>query len=399
MQAKTTFYKDENGQWRWRIKKGRHIIGASTEGYHNRKEARGNYFDQGITMFQSVIRIIAPEMSDPKLRELFINSKIKTFIILFVIGIVFLGCKMIPVIPSSEIEAKTQLIYTNMIAIDTLKQNLWQDPQGITHSGGLYPSGLNVPPQAHGSRILKATNKLNDNIGMVTIGASNCMYESYEFSNLVDSFTRVKFVNAAIGGKSLEKILQNNYWVQVHNKVLEAGLIDNDVQVVILESASFDEMIDTASFVDYTNFVADLLTDVCNKILIEFPKCQLIYLPGIVSTQYALLPEYAKFSEPWSYYTCWANKFLIQRQIEGDIQSICSGSGKVSPVLAWMNPNWSDGIMENSFGFSWDINDVFPSYPGSIENGVHPSITGAQKVANYWYNFFINDPYALNWFY
>jgi hypothetical protein len=310
------------------------------------------------------------------------------------------SCKALPQIPTTEtITYSFKSTPDTMTAIDLLASNVWTDPEGFEHIGGLYPGGLNVPPLAHQQKIQKANNKLHGTIGMLSIGASNCMYESNEFSNMVDSFTRVKFVNAAIGGKSLEKILLNNYWVQVHNKVLEAGLGDNDVQIVILESASFDEMIDTASFIDYTNFVADLLSDVCNKILVEFPKCQLIYLPGIVSTQYAILPEYEKFSEPWSYYTCWANKFLIQRQIEGDIQLICSGSGKVSPVLAWMNPNWSEGILENSFGFSWDINDVFPSYPGSIENGVHPSITGAEKVANYWYWFFKEDQYAMNWFY
>lgn len=41
----TKFYKDEAGNWRWQIKKGRNIIDASTEGYINRKDCRENYYN------------------------------------------------------------------------------------------------------------------------------------------------------------------------------------------------------------------------------------------------------------------------------------------------------------------------------------------------------------------
>ncbi len=37
------FYKDKNKQWRWRRKALNHrIVGASTEGYHNRKDCLAN---------------------------------------------------------------------------------------------------------------------------------------------------------------------------------------------------------------------------------------------------------------------------------------------------------------------------------------------------------------------
>ena len=45
IEAKTTFYKDKSGDWRWQITKGSKIIGASTEGYKNRIECRENYFE------------------------------------------------------------------------------------------------------------------------------------------------------------------------------------------------------------------------------------------------------------------------------------------------------------------------------------------------------------------
>lgn len=57
VEAKTRFYK-KNGEWRWQIKKGRHIIGASTEGYKNRIECRENYFEVSIETSRTVSEIL-----------------------------------------------------------------------------------------------------------------------------------------------------------------------------------------------------------------------------------------------------------------------------------------------------------------------------------------------------
>ncbi len=40
---KSKLYKDANGEWRWETKSRGRIIGASTEGYKNRKGALANY--------------------------------------------------------------------------------------------------------------------------------------------------------------------------------------------------------------------------------------------------------------------------------------------------------------------------------------------------------------------
>lgn len=48
--AKVTFKKDANGDWRWQIKKGRNITAASTEGYKNRIDCRGNFIQTYLDM-------------------------------------------------------------------------------------------------------------------------------------------------------------------------------------------------------------------------------------------------------------------------------------------------------------------------------------------------------------
>lgn len=58
VQAKTKFYKDKNGDWRWQIKKGRHVIGASSEGYKNRLDCRENYFEIYIATGSVINKVI-----------------------------------------------------------------------------------------------------------------------------------------------------------------------------------------------------------------------------------------------------------------------------------------------------------------------------------------------------
>ena len=111
----------------------------------------------------------------------------KLIVILATVGFLFIvasGCKVIPSAP--EVQTETLLfksIPDTMTAIDVLTTNTWTDPEGFNHIGGLYPDGLNVPPLNHAQKIQKANNKLGGTIGFLSLGASNCMYESQEFAN------------------------------------------------------------------------------------------------------------------------------------------------------------------------------------------------------------------------
>lgn len=306
-------------------------------------------------------------------------------IILLIFLLLFNDCNIIDI----NIETKK----STMTSIDILQTATWVDPQGISHQGGLYPSGSNIPTGIQATRLQKATNKLTGQISVVCFGASNCMYEGMEFQSLHPT----NFVNCAYSGKNLDKMLQDNYWTQTHTTISGSGISESSIQIAILESNIFSELINTGTFTEYTNYLVNKLISVCQRILIEYPSVKIIYFGGTTSTQY-VLPSFTKFNEPWSYYLSWAIKFLIEKQINGDPLLEINGPNKKSPLLSWMIPQWSNGTEPNNFGFSWGINDVSPAYPGAVENGIHPSIVGAQKVANQWLNFFQTDYYTSQWF-
>lgn len=312
---------------------------------------------------------------------------------LFPILILISGCITPPELP---VQPQNLKVLPYMTAIDVLGPDMWTDPEGLTHQGGLYPDGYNFPPVAHQNKIEKATAKLNGPVGLMTIGASNCMYESMEFSAFINA-DNVQFVNAAMGGKTLEKMLETAYWNYVHNKVTEAGLTTSDIQVIIFESNSFSNAIAGMTFVEWRDYVTGLMVQISQRVLQEFPQVVLMYMPGTTYSDY-YLTGYSKFAEPWSYYLSWSIKELIQKQITGDPSLKASGPGKTAPVLAWMYPHWSDGVIENSYGFNWLFEDVNPVYPGAIDNGVHPSIEGAQKVAAYWNLFFTTNENTATWY-
>lgn len=280
-----------------------------------------------------------------------------------------------------------------MIPIDILQTSTWIDPQGISHQGGLYPSGSNIPTGIQATRLQKATNKLSGSIGIVCFGASNCMYEGIEFKNIHPN----NFINCAYSGKNLDKMLQDSYWTQTHTTISGSGISESSIQIAILESNLFSELINTDTFVNYTNYLVDQLILVCQRILIEYPNIKIIYFGSTTSTKY-VLPNFSKFNEPWSYYLSWAIKFLIKKQINGDPSLEINGPNKKSPLLTWMKPQWTDGTDPNSVGLIWNSTDVFPVYPGAVENGIHPSVIGAQKIANQWLNFFQTDYYTSQWF-
>lgn len=59
--ARTKFYLDKAGKWRWQIKTGAFITAASTEGYNLETECRENYFKTCINMSNYINTVIVPD--------------------------------------------------------------------------------------------------------------------------------------------------------------------------------------------------------------------------------------------------------------------------------------------------------------------------------------------------
>lgn len=65
--AKPIFYKDENSEWRWKIKKGGNITAASTEGYIKKSDCRGNFIQTFIDMGKYIDTVMSMQLEKLKL--------------------------------------------------------------------------------------------------------------------------------------------------------------------------------------------------------------------------------------------------------------------------------------------------------------------------------------------
>jgi hypothetical protein len=79
--AVTKFYKDQAGEWRWQIKKGRNIIDASTEGYINCIDCKESYFNSALEKVRLFTRVFIGDEANNAIKEMegwkaqFITSK------------------------------------------------------------------------------------------------------------------------------------------------------------------------------------------------------------------------------------------------------------------------------------------------------------------------------------
>ncbi len=97
--------------------------------------------------------------------------------------------------------------------------------------------------------------------------------------------------------------------------------------------------------------------------------------------------------EPVSYQTGFADKWLIEDQINGDPNlNYNPNLGAVkAPWLSWGAYFWADGLTVRNDGLFYECSD-FQS------DGVHPATGARNKVANQLLDFFKTDTVAKRWF-
>jgi lysophospholipase L1-like esterase len=117
----------------------------------------------------------------------------------------------------------------------------------------------------------------------------------------------------------------------------------------------------------------------------KFPNLRIAYLGSRTYGGYAsggLNPE------PYAYESAFPARWLIQRQVQGDAEL---ASGK-APMLLWGPYLWAEGPKGRKIdALVWERSDF-------VGNGVHPSDTGRQKVAELLLGFLTTDPLAKSWF-
>lgn len=157
------------------------------------------------------------------------------------------------------------IVYTNaqpncnalssgFIPINDLGQGSFTNDWKEVWTGGLYPNGYNAIPYTHKLNGLQKSfeiqcvdkngnpDPINGKIVWLSIGMSNCTQETQQFLPQANSFIgknpKLILVDGAQGGQTAQVISSpwnsgyNNFWTTVGNRLSNAGVNENQVQVI-----------------------------------------------------------------------------------------------------------------------------------------------------------------------
>ncbi|MFN0137328.1 MAG: hypothetical protein ACKVS9_14590 [Phycisphaerae bacterium] len=287
-------------------------------------------------------------------------------------------------------------------------------------AGGLYPGGLNVPPQAHFQAARTAAQNIRPlspaglpnpagKYVMLSIGMSNTTQEfcggatcrPWSFggqaaTDVAVNHTWLEIVDGAAGGQAApdwESPTHANY-VRINNLLQNRGLSEAQVQAAWVKLANRNP---TASLPDPSADAFVLLTQLGNisrTLRTRYPNLKIIYLSSRTYGGYA---EGTLNPEPFAYESAFGVKWLIEAQIrQAAGQGIDPRAGDldpttVAPMLVWGPYLWTDGTTPRSDGLTWDCVDV-------EADGVHPSPSGEEKVGDLLLDFMLTSPLAAPWF-
>lgn len=288
------------------------------------------------------------------------------------------------------------------------------------YQGGLYPNGLNVPPQAHFQAARTAAQNVrplntaglptqNGKYVLLSIGMSNTTQEfcggaicrSWSFagqaaSDVAVNHTWLEIVDGAAGGQAApdwESPAHPNY-SRIVNVLQNRGLSESQVQAAWVKLANRNP---TVSLPDPAADAFQLKTQLGNimrTLRTRYPNLRIVYLS---SRTYAGYAEGTLNPEPYAYESAFAVKWLIEaqiRQIAGLGIDPAAGDldpATVAPMLVWGPYLWTDGTTPRSDGLVWNCGDV-------EADGVHPAQSGEEKVGNMLMDFMLNSPLASPWF-
>lgn len=286
------------------------------------------------------------------------------------------------------------------------------------YEGGLYPNGSNVCPEVHkadGLAIAKSIEPLNASgqpdsngkIVMVSIGMSNTQQE---FQPFIEKATlepelnpNLVLVNGADAGQHAGK-WQNPAslaWMTLADRVSEAGATAQQVQVAWILLAMRTD-VGAQTFPEHANMLKDAIRTAVQILKDNYPNVKIAYLSSRIYAGYA--PPGSISAEPFAYEGGFSMKWLIEDQINESPDLSYKGDNPEAPWLVWGPYLWADGLGSDgveggvpgrSDGLEWTCSDFF----GVGKNdGVHPSISGADKIGGILLDFFKQEPTSLPWF-
>lgn len=271
--------------------------------------------------------------------------------------------------------------------------------------GGLYPGGLNVPPEPHRAAALARSAALgpidtagapadDGRIVILSIGMSNTTQEYAAFMALAAEdpqvHPRVLLVDGAQGGQPAQDINTPDarFWQVVDQRLAAAGSSREQVQVLWMKQAHRQPSLPFPE--DARALQADLaeIMQISND---RFPSLRIAYLS---SRTYAGYASTTLNPEPYAYQGGFAVKWLIEQQMEGDpTLNPHADAGPVrAPLLLWGPYLWADGMTPRGDGLIWTCEDF-------RDDGTHPSDPyGRRRVGNLLLSFFKADETTRGWF-
>jgi hypothetical protein len=276
--------------------------------------------------------------------------------------------------------------------------------------GGLYGGGKNEPPEAHQAAATRELGRItpldaqgrpakDGKVVLLSVGMSNTYGEFRMFKELAEKDPKkapdLVLVNGAVGGagaaswaKGAERV-----WNTVSDRLREADVTPEQVQVAWMKHADPGPDPDQAPL-EYAKKLRDWEMSILHLLKARYPHLRICYLSSRIYGGYNAAGLRLVNPEPFAYESAFSVRWLIQAQMKGEAQlNYDSEKGPVrSPILLWGPYLWADGVTpRKSDGLRWERKDLG-------EDGVHPSPSGGQKVADLLLSFFKTDAGASTWF-
>jgi len=314
--------------------------------------------------------------------------------------------------PPATSGAEPQQDTSGLTAIPDLGEREYQG-----FPGGLYPSGKNARPTEHeaaGVALARQVQPLDADgkpsadgkIVLLGIGFSNTVQAFSGFMQVAGEDKtvnpKVQLVNGAVGGMSAARI-QNpddnasgtQYWKTVDERLATASATRAQVQAIWIKET--DPGPHDGPFPKYVKKLESELTNIVQILPARFPNAKLVYFSSRTYGGWAKKRPNGTGpgnSEPFSFESGFAYKWLIERQIKGepDLNFDPTRGERKSPWLSWSAYLWSNGPKPRTDGVFFTIDDFREN------DRMHESNEGMRKVGKLLLEFFKNDTTTKGWF-
>lgn len=270
--------------------------------------------------------------------------------------------------------------------------------------GGLYPGGTNAMPTAHHLAGLAVAAQIvprdadgspapDGKIVVVGLGMSNATQTFATLALHLAPLLRpgVVFVDLAQGGQdvSIWAQVSSTPWTVALERLAAAGVTPAQVQVVLHYHAVAHSRVPVQAWpatpLDFTDYAAAVSRHVQDS----FPNTRLAFWS---TREYGGYATGANNPEPLAYQTGFGVRWLIERQLDGDLAlNHDPARGPVEAAwMAWGPYTWADGLEPSGTGLTWESRDF-------QADGTHPRQRGRAKLVQAWLGFLLASPHVAPW--